>query len=95
MAARSIPVASYAAAAVAAVVPAVAVAGGVGAAVAVAAPGYVAAAHRIAYSVRAFVCSDPQTADQYQIVAAAAAATVDAAVIAARIYIYNSGLKQG
>lgn len=86
MAARSIPAASCAAAAVAAVVPAVAVAvaGGVGAA---AAPGHVAAAHRIAYSVRAFVCSDPQTADQFRIVAAAAAANVDPAAIAARIYI--------
>lgn len=89
MAARSIPAASCAAAAVAAVVPAVdvAVAGGVGAAAAVAAPGHVAAAHRIAYSVRAFVCSDPQTADQFRIVAAAAAANVDPAAIAARIYI--------
>lgn len=87
MAARSIPAASCAAAAVAAVVPAVDVAGGVGAAAAVAAPGHVAAAHRIAYSVRAFVCSDPQTADQFRIVAAAAAANVDPAAIAARIYI--------
>lgn len=88
MAARNIPVASCAVAAAvfAAVVPAVAVAGGVGAA-AVAAPGHVAAAHHIAYSVRAFVCLDPQIADQFRIVAAAAAATVDPAAIAAKKYI--------